>query len=659
MSALTWEHRVCDLPEPRTISIGLDAITDGLIGQWRRRGILGELRRDAKAVDALDCKFRESRDAQLHTRIDECRSWFRRERVDRDCLLEALALIREVAARQLGMRPFVVQLMGALALHRGYLAEMATGEGKSLTAAIAATLAAWNGRPCHVVTVNDYLAERDAQRFEPLFAACGLTSGHVSGAMQTADRARGHAADVTYTTSKELAGDFLRDRLCLGDLQNATRWKIRMLGNAETAVRQGVVMRGLHTAIVDEADSVLIDEAVTPLIIAGPAGNDDSEHAYQLAWTLASRLHPDVDYRVDPALREIELLAPGMHRLEACASQLPPLWRATARQRELITQALNARELFHSGKQYVVHEGKVVIVDEFTGRLMPLRKWRHGLHQAIEAKEGVVISKPDETLARLSFQRFFRLFRKLSGMTGTGAEAASEFWRIYRLPVVAIPPNRPRQRKDLPDRMFPDLESKWSAVVEEIAQRHATGQPLLVGTRNVATSEMLAERLLAKGFPSAVLNATRHMEEAQIVSAAGQRGRITIATNMAGRGTDIELGPGVAALGGLHVLATERHESGRIDRQLFGRAGRQGDPGSAQAFISAEDELIGRYVRPALQRSLRNATASAMPGHRSIGDFVISLAQRTAQRQAFRQRQQVLQQDNWLDEALAFAGASR
>jgi preprotein translocase subunit SecA len=473
--------------------------------------------------------------------------------------------------------------------------------------------------------------------------------------MPPSERVRGHAAHVTYTTSKELAADFLRDRLQLGAGASATRWSIRLLRDPAHAAQRGVVMRGLHTVIVDEADSVLIDEAVTPLIIAGNESRSGTDEAFQRAWSLAAALTPGVDYRRDDHHREVELLPGGWHKLDALREHLPALWQSRSRRQELVTQALTAREFFHLGRQYVVEEGKVVIVDEFTGRLMPMRKWRHGLHQAIEAKEGAAISTLDETLARMSFQKFFRLFHHLSGMTGTGQEAASEFWRIYHLPVVCIPTNRPCQRRDLPDRVFAEAKSKWEAISEEVVVRHATGQPVLVGTRSIMASEQLAHRLQSHGLNPTVLNATRHREEAQIVEAAGQRGRVTIATNMAGRGTDIVLGPGVADLGGLHVIATERHESRRIDRQLIGRAGRQGDPGSAQAFVSADDELVQRFAGAAVRNALAQAARRQVRGAEQLASAVFANAQRTAQRQAFKQREQVLKLDDWLETALSFA----
>ncbi|HEX8310801.1 MAG TPA: hypothetical protein VF614_05745, partial [Chthoniobacteraceae bacterium] len=507
MSTVSEEHRLCDVRVPPKISAGLDAWADGLIGRWQRyRGPLTALRGDAEKVDASGAAFSELSDARLRARMAEFRQILQRKPQAADeHALEALAAIREAAVRQLGLRPFLVQLMGALALHRGALAEMATGEGKTLTAGLAGVLAGWTGRPCHLVTVNDYLAQRDADWLRPFYEFCHLRVGYVTGEMPGPQRAEGHAASVTYTTSKELAADFLRDRLALGKVQDATRRLIRGLWQESDAARSGAVMRGLHTAIVDEADSVLIDEAVTPLIIAGGDGSERADEAYRAAWSIASGLVPDRDYRVNRRHREIELLMAGHEKLDGFSAQLPGMWRAPLRRAELIRQALTARELYISGDQYVIDEGKVVIVDESTGRLMPMRKWRNGLHQAIEVKEGATISPLDETLARISFQRFFRLFRKLSGMTGTGSEAAAEFWHIYRLPVIAIPTNRPCQRQELPDRVFPDLPAKARALVEEVVRVHGTGQPILIGTRSVQASEFLAEELGRLELPFTLL----------------------------------------------------------------------------------------------------------------------------------------------------------
>lgn len=658
MNSVTHDYRLSDFVTPGKITSGLDACVDRATGALkRRRSALDRLREDAERVEALAGSFSTLSNEALRSRLCESRQWFRRENgSEGERLFEALAAIREAAERKLGLRPFVVQLMGALALRRGYLAEMATGEGKTLTASLAAVLAGWTRRPCHVVTVNDYLAERDAGWEKPLYDFCGVSVGFVTGQMPPGDRLRAYDQDVTYTTSKEIVADFLRDRLRLGELHVPARRMIARLLQPASAAQSGMVMRGLHTAIVDEADSVLIDEAVTPLIISSAREGEAMAGAYRRAWTFAQSLELGADYSKDLRYREVELLPPGKEKIKSYTGELPPLWRGPARLSDLIKQALTAREFFLNGKQYVVQDGKVVIVDEFTGRMMPMRRWRDGLHQMIEAKESVEVSPRDQTLARLSFQRFFRSFRRLSGMTGTAKEAADEFWHIYRLPVIVIPTNRPCIRQELPDRVFPDWSSKWIALVEEIVRLHEQGRPILVGTRSIAVSEELAEKLNARGLPFSLLNASRHQEEARIVAEAGQRGRITIATNMAGRGTDIKLGAGVAAMGGLHVLATERHEAHRIDRQLYGRAARQGDAGSAQAFVSLGDELVKRFVPEVARRRIASMVRHGGKPAEKLAGAAFGLAQFRAQRFAFRQRRSVLKYDTWLAESLSFAG---
>jgi len=576
--------------------------------------------------------------------------------VVRQSVLPALAAIREAADRRTGMRPFPVQLMGALALHRGYLAEMATGEGKTLTAGLAAILAGWTKRPCHIVTVNDYLVQRDAEWLEPLYHFCGVRVGFVAFWMGPAERVKGYGCDVTYATSKELLADFLRDRLHLGKLRQPTQRLIYRMLAPRSAALDGLVLRGLHTAIVDEADSILIDEAVTPLIISTTHKNDLLREATEMAQVVVSALQPDVDYNTNLLYKEIELTPDGIRKLGERSAHLPGLWKGHDRRLELIRRALVAREFYHRDKQYIVQDDKLVIVDEFTGRPMPQRTWREGMHQAIEAKEGIPLSDPSETIARLSFQRFFRCFYKLSGMTGTAREASGEFWQIYNLPVVTIPTNKPCVRQQWPDRIFASEHDKWQAIIAEIERLHATQRPLLVGTRNVRASEKLARMLAEREMECKVLNATRLGEEAEIIALAGEQGRITIATNMAGRGTDIKLGHGIADRGGLHVLATERHESSRVDRQLFGRSARQGDPGSAQAFVSVEDEIITRYLPATVRKTLNHAVRGEMMGWQKLAQAAFALAQRRAQSQAYKQRQSVLRSDTWLDQSLSFAG---
>lgn len=670
------EYRRLAVVKPGKLPKGADALAQRIAGWWRRRpSTLDALRREAEAVDALESRFAGLDDRALGGSLREAAKKFRRpERMlAAEARIEGLAAVREAARRQTGLRPFLVQLIGALALDRGYLAEMATGEGKSLTAALAAVLAGWRARPCHVVTVNDYLAERDARKFAGFYRFCGLTVGHVISTMEPAERRAGYAADVTYTTSKEVLADFLRDRLRLGTVTQPERRLIRHMLNPRIGGTDDLIMRGLGSAIIDEADSVLIDEAVTPLIICQPRGNDSMREAAEIAATLAHTLEPGKHYRVDRQHREVDLLPAADARLEEAAQAMPRFWSGLARRRELVTQAVTARELYQRDRHYVVQAGKIVIVDEFTGRLMPQRTWREGLHQAIEAKEKIELTTPTEILARLSFQRFFRGYRRLSGMTGTGREAAAEFWRIYGLAVVPIPTNRPCVREQWPDLYFARSAERWAAVAREIASVHATGRPVLAGTRSVAASEELARMLGELGLNCQILNAVRHAEEAEIVARAGESGRITIATNLAGRGTDILLGAGVAALGGLHVIATEPNESGRVDRQLFGRAGRQGNPGSARLFASMEDDLVRRFVPELLRRQAAkglpdatktdgatNATAAKRhppgPSRAWSARTVVRYAQLAAQRLAARQRAAVLRHDLWLDEALSFAG---
>jgi len=612
--------------------------------------------REAERIVSMEKRFlylshRKLRDTALQLRD--------RFRLGRDTIEDrnlAFAVVREVAAREIGLRPFPMQVAGALAIEAGCIAEMATGEGKTLVATMPAVLAGWRGRGCHVVTANEYLAGRDAEWMAPVYKFCGLQVGCIQQGMAPAERKQSYSAPITYCTNKEAAADFLRDRLTIGRLQGLPSALLaRIVGDSGVQIDR-LVQRGLECAIVDEADSVFIDEAVTPLIISGEGCNQDHVEAYERAAQLASELDSSSEYRIHKRYCEVNLTRAGKERLADLAEPIGGLWACARRREELVVQALVAHEFFIRDKQYVIDNDKVVIVDEFTGRLMPDRTWRDGLHQAIEAKEGLEVNLPKETYARISFQRFFRLYRKLAGMTGTAAEAQAEFWQIYHLPVIVIPTNRPCRRRVVPERVFTNAAAKWEAVIDEVRRVHKTGRPILLGTRSVRTSEYLSGLLVAEGLEHHVLNAVRHDQEAQIVAGAGQRARITVATNMAGRGTDIQLGTGVAELGGLHVIATERHESGRIDRQLYGRCARQGDPGSAQPFASLEDELIQQHAR---------LISAALTRYRGNGDREISSplsrilikgAQRRVERVSLRQRRNVLRADNWLDEHLGFAG---
>ncbi|UCC96380.1 MAG: preprotein translocase subunit SecA [Phycisphaerales bacterium] len=635
---------------------GLDAlwhagagVADRFVPRYQR------LSRRAARILALEKHFANMADAKLRKTATELREIFRRHRDRSSDLERAFALVREVAFRQIGHRPFHVQVAGALALQSGCIAEMATGEGKTLTCTMPATVAGWRGRGCHVITANDYLARRDAEWMGRIYRFCGLSVSFIEQQTPPQERKTAYMADITYCTNKEVAADFLRDRLVLGRLKGLSSTLLARIAGAREMTDK-LIQRGLHYAIVDEADSILIDESVTPLIVSGHAPNQEQIQSFRQAANIAGRLQSETDYQVDHRYRDIELTSQGQAHLKALTAEIGGLWRGNRRCWEMVNQSLTAKELYLRDKHYLVDDGKVVIVDEFTGRMMPDRTWRDGLHQAVEAKEGLQINPPKDTYARISFQRFFRMYHRLCGMTGTATEAASEFWQIYRLGVVTIPTNRPCIRKNLPPIVLPTESDKWTRIVQEVHRIHETGRPILIGTRSVGTSEHLSQLLAAENLGHQVLNAVYHQQEAQIVSGAGLPGRITVATNMAGRGTDIKLGRGVAELGGLHVIAAEPNESARIDRQLFGRGARQGDPGSAQGIFSLDDEIVSRYAgNIAAYLKSRNAHAKGDISSAPVR-AAFRLAQRRAERFALRRRKAVLRTDHWLDEQLGFAG---
>ena len=566
---------------------------------------------------------------------------------------QAFALVREAADRTIGQRHFPVQIIGGRVLLEGQIAEMQTGEGKTLTATLAVSTAALAGIPVHVVTVNDYLAARDAERMGPIYKALGLSVASVIHGIPPEERRAGYAADITYVSNKELAFDYLRDRLVLG--QRGSRIDLQMERLSGGEARAGkLVLRGLHFAIVDEADSVLVDEARTPLIISAEGKSTGDKHVYTTAMALAAKLEEGEHFRIEASDRNIVLTDVGAASLADLAQPLGGVWRGRLRREELTRQALVAKLVLQKDQQYLIADGKVQLIDEFTGRVMADRSWEHGLQQMVEVKEDCAVTTPHRSLARISYQRFFRRYLRLAGMTGTASEVGAELWSVYGLAVVPIPTHRTPQRVFNGDRVFVTTDAKWDAVVARAREVHATGRPLLVGTRSVAASEHLGALFENAGLPAVVLNARQDAREAEIVSSAGEPGRVTVATNMAGRGTDIALGDGVQQLGGLHVIATERHESRRIDRQLFGRAGRQGDPGSGETIVSLEDEialyaprwmwLTARFVRP----------DGSLPLW--IARFAIGRAQSAAERTHARARADLLKFDEQLESTLAFSG---
>lgn len=641
------EVRRTEVTAPPEVAKGLDAVVEDLRGRWKSRRVHGRrLWAMANRIHAAAEELRPLQVSELKEKREAARQRVRRLGGLRwaEAQEEVMPVIVEIARRTLNLSPYPTQIMGALAIGRKMFAEMATGEGKTLTIALAAVGAGWTGCPCHVVTANDYLAARDAETLAPLYNACGLTVAAVTAPLEAPERRERYEAAVVYCTGKELVADFLRDRILLGTQAAAERRLVShfLRGRIRAA---GNVLRGIHTAIVDEADNQLIDEAVTPLIISRKEDNAVLRDASVEAERIAASLLPGEHYEVVERFKEVRLSDAGRAVVRECCEGQSGFLAAVDWMSEAVTQSLQARHFFLRDRQYVVVDGKIVIVDEFTGRQMPGRSWRLGLHQAVEAKEALELSAPSETIARLSFQRFYRYFRHLAGITGTAREARTEGWRIYGLPFVEVPRYRPNIRRDLPARYFATETEKWRAVVAEILAFHAEGRPVLVGTRSVAASERLASMLVGKGVNYAVLNAVRHAEEAQVIRHAGAAGAITIATNMAGRGTDIHISPGVAQRGGLHVILTEPHEAGRIDRQLRGRAGRQGDAGSSRLFASMEDELLERRLSGWWRRFVQRVLRSGFPGARVFGERAVLRAQRKAEHFSLRQRFLVMEQD--------------
>lgn len=521
-------------------------------------------------INPLEDGLKKLSDSSLANKTNEFKARLAKGETLDDILPEAFAVIREASRRVLGMRHFDTQLIGGIILHRGNIAEMCTGEGKTLVATAPVYLNALEGKGVHVITVNDYLAKRDSEWMGQVYKFLGLSVGLIIHDLDFNQRKIAYNSDITYGTNNEFGFDYLRD-------------------NMVTSIDQ-MVQRPLHYCLIDEVDSILIDEARTPLIISGPG--QKSTDAYYTVAKLVPQLKKEEDYTIDEKQKTVAPTEAGVAKMEKLL-HVENLYDAENLElNHLFVQALRAQTMMTRDKDYVVKDGEVVIVDEFTGRLMYGRRYSDGLHQAIEAKEGLEVQRESQTLATITFQNYFRMYDKLAGMTGTAKTEEQEFIKIYGLPVLPVPTNKPIQRKDLPDVIFKNKRGKYKAVVREVQRRHATGQPMLIGTTSIEQSEELSHMLDQANIPHSVLNAKYHEREAAIVALAGQKGAVTIATNMAGRGTDISLGEGVAELGGLAIIGTERHESRRIDNQLRGRAGRQGDPGSSQFFLSLEDDLL-------------------------------------------------------------------
>ncbi|WP_080844020.1 preprotein translocase subunit SecA [Cytobacillus gottheilii] len=588
---------------------------------------LKRLEKTADQVDALAASMEKLSDEEFKTKTEEFKGRYQKGETLDDLLIEAFAVVREAAKRVLGLYPYKVQLMGGASLHDGNISEMKTGEGKTLTSTLPVYLNALAGKGVHVVTVNEYLASRDATEMGQLYEFLGLTVGLNLNGITKEEKQAAYSADITYSTNNELGFDYLRDNMVL--------------------YKEQKVQRPLFYAVIDEVDSILIDEARTPLIISGSA--QKSTQLYIQANAFVSRLKAEEDYTYDEKTKGVQLTEEGMTKAEK-AFGIENLFDIThVSLNHHITQALKAHSSMHVDVDYVVQEGEIVIVDQFTGRLMKGRRYSDGLHQAIEAKEGLEIQNESMTLATITFQNYFRMYEKLSGMTGTAKTEEEEFRNIYNMNVVVIPTNRPIARDDRADLIYASMEGKYRAVGEEIAERHKNGQPVLVGTVAIETSEIISKYLSKKGVPHNVLNAKNHGREAEIIADAGKQGAVTIATNMAGRGTDIKLGEGVKELGGLAVLGTERHESRRIDNQLRGRSGRQGDPGITQFYLSMEDELMRRFGSDNMKSMMaRLGMDDTQPIQSKMVSRAVESAQKRVEGNNFDARKQLLSYDDVL-----------
>ncbi|MCR4431679.1 MAG: preprotein translocase subunit SecA [Tepidanaerobacteraceae bacterium] len=584
-----------------------------------------KLGRIVEEVNKWEPDMQKLSDEELRKKTDEFRERLSQGQTLEDLLPEAFAAVREAARRTLNMRPFDVQVLGGIVLHQGRIAEMKTGEGKTLVATMPAYLNALTGRGVHIVTVNDYLAKRDSEWMGKIYNFLGLEVGLIIHDLDFESRKKAYNADITYGTNNEFGFDYLRDNMVLS--------------------KEQMVQRPLNYAIVDEVDSILIDEARTPLIISGQA--EESTEIYYKFARFVPRLKEGEDYTVDEKAHSVMPTEKGIKKAESFLGVENLYDEENIELLHHFQQALKAHALMKLDRDYVVKDGQVIIVDEFTGRLMFGRRYSDGLHQAIEAKEGVKVEHESKTLATITFQNYFRMYKKLAGMTGTAATEEEEFRKIYGMDVVVIPTNKPMIRVDYPDVVYKTEKGKFEAVVNEIVECHKKGQPVLVGTVSIEKSERLSAMLKKRGIPHEVLNAKYHEKEAEIVAKAGQRGMVTIATNMAGRGTDIVLGEGVAELGGLHIIGTERHEARRIDNQLRGRSGRQGDPGSSRFYVSLEDDLMRLFGSDNIKGIMdRLGLEEDQPIEHPLITRAIENAQKKVEARNFDIRKHVLEYDD-------------
>jgi preprotein translocase subunit SecA len=621
---------------------------------WRRRQF--SLVQIVKQVNRYEPALKTLSDQALQTQVKCLQQKLYQQGLQDDLIFQTFAAIREASHRVLGKKHFDVQLFGGWVMMNGMIAEMETGQGKTLTATLPACTAALAGIPVHVMTANDYLAARDEVLLRPLYQWLGISSASVVDGMENDARSQAYSCSIVYTTSQQIAFDYLRDRMEMKDDIGNLQIQFKQIQSQHLNQPSPFLLRGLCFGLLDEADSLLIDEAKTPLIISKTREDEEQNQNYYDALYLASSLDNDKDFTLDEQNQSVNLTAAGKTRLEKLVESLHSDWQRRRQREFLATMALKAKYLFQRDEHYLVRNGKVEIIDPLTGRSMPDRSWEQGLHQLVEVKEGCEISGIRDPLARISYQTFFKRYLRLSGMSGTVSEVANELIEVYDLRVVKIPTHQPSRRILRPEWVLRNSEQKWQAFIRQVAKVHQTGQPVLIGTRSVAESEQLSAILTQHNLPHQVLNARQDHQEAELVAQAGLLGSITVATNMAGRGTDIALGEGVSDIGGLFVISTARNDARRIDRQLYGRCARQGDPGIAQGFMSLQDITIVEFYPAFILRALSVCCVGHRPMPNWLGKIVLAIPQRWLEHKHRRIRGYLIEQEKQQAKLLSFSG---
>jgi preprotein translocase subunit SecA len=642
-------------PERKAIKLDwLDRLHMRLIGLVEQHPLRLKIRqrRFIQKVTEFSQNYHNIDDDKLVSHALDIGTKMRQVGFEDQLVARVFGIIREMSERTLGMRHFDCQIIGGWILLQGRVAEMKTGEGKTLTAVLPVISAAITGLPVHVITVNDYLAARDAEQMLPIYQRFGLSVGLITHESSPQDRRQAYQQDIVYVTGKELVFDYLRDRMKINQ-SHPLNMHVEFLKT--TKIEKQLQLRGLHFALVDEVDSVLIDESRTPLIISGSQKNEEELEFLESGYELSYKLQDGIDYEVDLDRRTVELTQQGTETIRNLSAGLGPLWKGAIRREEVVHKALLARYIYRADHDYLVRDGKIELIDPLIGRVMEGRSWERGLHQMVELKEKCELTHKRTTLARISYQKFFRRYLFLAGMTGTAWEVRKELWNVYKLPVSQVPTHKPLIRKNLPPRVFATDKQRWQSVIQHCQECISNGRAVLIGTKSVADSEIGSEYLQHAGIVHRVLSARQDKHEADIVAEAGQPGRVTVATNMAGRGTDIKLHSAVEQAGGLHVILTEHYESARVDRQLAGRCARQGDPGSFEMLLSLENEPLRTLRTKSLVATAESMGIESMSGQK-MALSALSIEQQFIERQNYFARQSTLEYDLKLNEMLAFSG---